>query len=84
VRVSLVQLRGLVVRRRFAAGSKSEHDAVMLDTGGASYVLRTRGGRAFGDPALDPLVGRRIWCEGRLAGYALVMERWEVLGDPAP
>lgn len=52
----------------------------MLETASASYVLRLRGGRAFGDPGLEPLVGLKIACEGRVAGYALVVDRWEVVG----
>ncbi|HKA02955.1 MAG TPA: hypothetical protein VKD67_01460, partial [Acidimicrobiales bacterium] len=55
---------GDVVRRRIGAGSKSERDAVVLDTGDRILILRRRGGNAFSDPALDALVGRRVRLEG--------------------
>ena len=57
-------VEGDVVRRRVGEGSKSERDAVMLDTADASFVLRRRGGNAFSDPQLDALVGRRARLEG--------------------
>ena len=68
---------GLVVRKRVGAGSKSDREAVVLQTGEAELVLRREGGNAFADPELDKLVGRRIRGTGRRAGYTFIMTDWE-------
>jgi hypothetical protein len=68
---------GLVVRKRVSAGSKSDREAVVLQTGEAELVLRREGGNAFADPELDKLVGRRIRGTGRRAGYTFIMTSWE-------
>jgi hypothetical protein len=68
---------GLVVRKRFGEGSKSEREAVVLRTGDEELVLRREGGNAFSDPALDELIGRRIRGMGRRAGYTLILTEWE-------
>jgi len=72
--------RGNVVRERLSAGSKSEHQAIVLVTeAGERFKLRRRGGNPFQDPTLDPLEGKRIECEGILRGYQIIMTRWKVL-----
>ena len=71
---------GRVVRRRVAAGSKSEHAAVVLETAEGTYVLRRVGGNAFQDGALDELVGREIEAHGTLVGVTLLLDRWTL--DP--
>ena len=38
---------GDVVRTRIGAGSKSDHDAVVVDTGSQTLLLRRRGGNAY-------------------------------------
>lgn len=72
---------GHVVRKRVAAGSKSDHDAVMLDTGDEQLVLRRHGGNAFSDTVLDDLVGHRIRGTGQRVGYTLILREWVDL-DP--
>ena len=67
---------GRVVRRRVSRGSKSDREAVVLDTGDGAYVLRRFGGNAFSDPVLDELVGRRIRGTGQLAGQTLLLHDW--------
>ena len=62
-------VEGNVVRRRVGAGSKSERDAVMIDTADGSFVLRRQGGNAFSDPQLDALVGRPRPPRGHRDGY---------------
>ena len=71
-----MKYQGQVIKRRFAAGSKSEHDAVMLSTDSGDYVLRRHGGNAFRDPVLDSLVGETITCDGVVDGYTLKMKDW--------
>ncbi len=72
--------QGRVARRRVSAGSKSEHDALVLATpDGQEYKLRREGGNPFRDPELDVLEGKRIECEGILRNGQLIMTRWSVL-----
>jgi hypothetical protein len=71
------------VRKRFGAGSKSDREAVVLQTDDDELVLRREGGNAFSDPALDELVGHRIRGVGRRAGYTFIMKDWEDV-KPAP
>ena len=69
---------GRVVRGTFAAGSKSGHEAVFLDTGQERLLLRLVGGNPFSDPGLDALVGKRIRGDGQvLAGHTLLLESWD-------
>jgi hypothetical protein len=74
-----VTLEGTVARRLVAAGSKSEREAVVLESGDSWRVLRRAGGNAFRDPALDELVGKRIRAEGSEQGQTLIMSRWDEL-----
>ncbi|HEY4111952.1 hypothetical protein [Puia sp.] len=62
----MVELKGRVVMRKFAEGSKSEHDAVFLETDGNSYHLRRLGGNPFDDPTLKAMVGKTISARGLL------------------
>ena len=72
---------GKVTKGPFAKGSKSEHDAVFLDTGEGSYLLRRAGGNPFHDPQLLKLVGKKVRCEGELSGYTLMMATCQVLNN---
>jgi hypothetical protein len=68
---------GKVVSRTTGTGSKSEHEAVMLETPNKDYVLRIKGGNPFSNPALDKLVGKTIKATGELADYVFFLEDWE-------
>ena len=68
--------QGLVVRKLFGKGSKSEHVAVSLETPTETFMLRRLGGNAFRDPELDKMVGKRIGCEGTLVGSTILMTNW--------
>jgi hypothetical protein len=67
---------GEVIRKLFAAGSKSERQAVMLKTEDGEYVLRIKGGNPFHDPRLEALLGKRIHARGALHGYTFIMDEW--------
>ncbi|MCC6378753.1 MAG: hypothetical protein IT519_08060 [Burkholderiales bacterium] len=71
---------GRVSRGPFGTGSKSEHDAVWIDTGAARYVLRRKGGPAMGDPALERYLGCTVRCDGVLLSHTLVANAIEVVG----
>jgi hypothetical protein len=73
---------GDVIRKPFATGSKSEHQAVMLVTPAGEYHLRRVGGNPFSDPELSKLVGHRISCDGIVRGADLIMSAWDVR-DPS-
>ena len=72
---------GAVVRRPFGTGSKSEHEAVWIETSMGRFVLRRKDGPTFGDRALDRYVGKRVECDGFIVGYMLLAERIVILPD---
>ena len=72
-KVSQVELTGSVIIRAFAEGSKSEHDAVCLQTIEGTFVLRRIGGNPFNDEVLRDLVGKRITSYGRIKGPYFMM-----------
>jgi len=78
-----MEMRGKVSRQIIAAGTKSEHEGVVLETDEGSYILRREEGEPFGDPALDALVGRQILARGFTSGHTLMMSDWDEEGGPA-
>lgn len=72
---------GIVMKGPFAKGTKSEHEAVYLETGQGTYVLRRQGGNPFQDPQLEKLVGKKVRCEGELSGYTLIMANYRILNE---
>ncbi len=78
------RLTGIVIRKLVARGSKSEREAVVLQTSdNGEYILRRSGGNAFSDPDLDKLVGSSITADGQVvAGQTFIMKSWNV-GDKA-
>jgi hypothetical protein len=74
-----VKLRGWLDRKTYAAGSKSEHEAVVLVTRDGEYRVLQRGGNPFADEGLSALVGKQVEVEGDLSGPALVADRIDLL-----
>jgi hypothetical protein len=73
-----LHVTGRVIRQRIDRGSKSERDAVLLETvSGESFVLRRKGGPAFGDQSLNDLVGQSITVNGIEHGHLLIMQDWQ-------
>lgn len=68
-------LRGRVTRGLYAQGSKSEREAVFLETAEGRYVLRRKTGPVFGDTELEQYVGRDVICDGFLIGTSLLAEK---------
>ncbi|MCC7058462.1 MAG: hypothetical protein IT272_13700 [Chitinophagales bacterium] len=64
-----MKLKGIVVEGSYGKGSKSEHNAVYLDTGENKYRLKRRGGNPFYDESLHNLIGKTIEAEGNLTDY---------------
>jgi hypothetical protein len=71
------EFAGKVTKELFGKGSKSEHEAVFLETDKGKYVLRRQGGNPFYDPELQKLVGKSIRCHGFLEEYTLTMSDWK-------
>lgn len=77
-------LKGKVVLKTVARGSKSEHIAPMLVTSDRELVLRRQGGNPFRDPELDSLVGLEIEVEGQQHDYAFIFNHCRVTEKPKP
>ena len=76
----LLELTGSVIRKQFAAGSKSEHAAVFLATGEREYKLERAGGNPFQDDELERLAGSRVVATGSIiAGHTFRVRSWQVL-----
>jgi hypothetical protein len=75
-----MQFKGLVIEEVVAKGSKSEHRAVLLDTGKKKYVLRRPGANPFSDPTLDDLIGKKISATGNVTANTLIMSEWSEIG----
>lgn len=61
-----VKLTGKVTTGIFSKGSKSEHEAVYLETEQGSFILRISGGNPFENPVLKKLAGKMIKAKGRI------------------
>ena len=75
IRVNSVH--GRVTESSYAKGSKSEHNAIFIETPDNRYVLRRKSGHAFSDPHLKRYVGHEVECDGFLIGNTLLVERIE-------
>jgi hypothetical protein len=78
------QYTGEVVRKRFAAGSKSERLAVMLKTSEGDYVLRREEAESLVDSELEPLVGKRVRVRGTVHRHALTVTEIEEIDPKTP
>jgi hypothetical protein len=74
-----VTLEGQVVRKRINRRSKSDQHAVVLVAPDAELKLRRQGAAAFGDVALDALVGKQIRATGIVSAGQLIMSEYEVI-----
>lgn len=74
-----IEISGEVTKRQTAKGSKSERQAIFLDTKDGTYVLRRQGGHPFVDKVLEALVGKTIHCEGILTEQTLIISKWHVI-----
>ncbi len=71
-----MKIKGEVFQKRYAPGSKSDHNAVMIRTADGEFKLRREGGNPFRDPTLDALVGKRIQAEARQTETVVIMADW--------
>ena len=73
-----MKIRGHVIKKKLYAGTKSEHEGLVLVAPDGEYKLRRQGGNPFWDEALAPLEGKEIECEGLLRGDQIIMTQWSI------
>ena len=77
-----MKIRGRVARKRLYAGTKSEHEGLVLVTAQGEYKLQRKGGNPFWDDTLAELEGREIEAEGALRETRFIASRWVILSPP--
>lgn len=65
-------MTGKLVKKGFARGSKSEHEAVYIETNTGTYKLKRMGGNPFRDDTLEQLVGKTVTVVGRVDEYQFI------------
>jgi hypothetical protein len=74
-----MQLKGKVVRKEFAKGSKSEHEAVYIDTSSGLFLLRQTGANPFQNPELKKLIGKDVQVDGTVQDYLFMADTITVI-----
>lgn len=69
---------GRVSKGGYGKGTKSEREAVFIESKEGRYLLRRKAGPAFADSALERYVGHTVQCDGFLLGTTLLAERIEI------
>jgi hypothetical protein len=72
-------LAGTVLRGPYGTGSKSERQAIWLETAEGKLVLRRKVGPAFDDRTLEKYVGKRVSCGGLVVDNTLIAERIDIV-----
>jgi len=72
-----MRFKGKVSRRLYASGSKSERNAIMIQTEEGEFLLQRIGGNPFRDPILETLVDKTLQVEGTRKGNTLFFSLWE-------
>jgi UDP-glucose 6-dehydrogenase len=73
-----IELTGKVVLQKFGEGSKSEHDALYLDTGNKKYHLLKKGDNPFENNSLHKLIGKII----KVRGYYFTQSTFKITSEP--
>jgi hypothetical protein len=74
-----MKLRGKVAKKKLYAGTKSEHEGLVLVAAEGEFKLQRKGGNPFWDDVLAELVGKKIEAEGALRETRFTMSRWTIL-----
>ncbi len=72
-------LRGRAIKKILYAGTKSEHEGIVLVTSDIEYKLRRKGGNPFHDEAIERLDGQEIEGNGSLRGRLFIMDHWRII-----
>jgi hypothetical protein len=70
-------MHGRITQGSYGKGSKSEHEAIFIETPNARYVLRPKTGHAYSDTKLRQFIGHEVECDGFLVGTTLLVDRIE-------
>jgi hypothetical protein len=74
-----MKLRGRVVKKLLYAGTKSEHEGLVLVAAEGEFKLQRKGGNPFWDEILAELEGKEIEAEGALKETRFIMSQWTIL-----
>lgn len=74
-----MRVRGRVTKKRLYAGTKSEHEGLVLVTAEGEFKLQRKGGNPFWDETIAELEGKEIEAEGSLRETRFIMSRWNAL-----
>jgi hypothetical protein len=74
-----MRIRGRVEKKLLYAGTKSEHEGLVLVTTEGEFKLQRKGGNPFWDETLVELEGKEIETEGTLRETRFTMSHWTVL-----
>ncbi|HWW40253.1 hypothetical protein [Pedobacter sp.] len=68
----MMKLTGKIILKPFATGSKSEHDAVYLETTTGDYLLQRKDDNPFECSDLESFAGKNVTVEGELTDYLFI------------
>ena len=71
-----MKLRGRVTKKLLYAGTKSEHEGLVLVTADGEFRLQRKGGNPFWDEILAELEEKEIEAEGTLKENRFIMSQW--------
>jgi len=74
-----MKIRGRVTKKLLYAGTKSEHEGLVLVSADGEFKLQRKGGNPFRDETLAELEGKEIEAEGTLRETRFTMSQWTVL-----
>jgi len=74
-----VRISGRVIKKKLYAGTKSEHEGLVLVTAEGEFKLQRKGGNPFWDETIAKLEGKEIEAEGSLRETRFIMSRWNAL-----
>ena len=74
-----MRLHGRVTKKLLYAGTKSEHEGLVLVTAEGEFKLQRKTGNPFWDETLAQLEGKEIAAEGSLRETRFIMSRWSPL-----
>jgi hypothetical protein len=72
--IKVTALRGRITEGRYGKGTKSERQALFIETADNCYIFRRKTGPAFDDAELKLYVGHEVECEGFLVDRTLLAE----------
>lgn len=74
-----MRISGRVIKKKLYAGTKSEHEGLVLVTAEGEFKLQRKGGNPFWDETIAKLEGKEIEAEGSLRETRFIMSRWNAL-----